>query len=107
MKYRKAEAKEYARTVLKGVWTALPYNFTEDDRLDEKGIAFNLEHSISQLKIAGHYCSGNVAEFWSLTNEERMRAHEIEGDMKRATEIARAVNPLRALHAKWINGVAQ
>ncbi len=27
MKYRKAEAKEYARTVLKGVWTALPYQF--------------------------------------------------------------------------------
>jgi 4-hydroxy-tetrahydrodipicolinate synthase len=77
MKYRKNEAKEYARTVLKGVWTALPYNFTADDRLDEKGIAFNLEHSISQLKIAGHYCSGNVAEFWSLTNEERMRCHEI------------------------------
>ena len=32
MKYRKNEAKEYARTKLKGVWTALPTNFTEDDR---------------------------------------------------------------------------
>ena len=41
------------------------------------GNAANLEHCISELKIAGHYCSGNVAEFWSLTNEERMRAHEI------------------------------
>ena len=27
MKYRKNEAKEYARTALKGVWTALPYQF--------------------------------------------------------------------------------
>lgn len=77
MKYRKHEAKDYARTVLKGVWTALPYNFTEDDRLDEAGISFNLEHCISKLQIDGHYCSGNVAEFWALTNDERMRAHEI------------------------------
>ena len=77
MKYRKHEAKEYARTVLKGVWTALPYNFTDADRLDEAAIAYNLEHCITELKIAGHYCSGNVAEFWALTNEERMRAHEI------------------------------
>ena len=35
MKYRKHEAKEYAKTVLKGVWTALPTNFTADGRLDE------------------------------------------------------------------------
>ena len=57
MKYRKHEAKEYARNALKGVWTALPYCFTEDDRLDEAGNAANLEHCISQLKIEGHYCS--------------------------------------------------
>ncbi len=77
MKYRKNEAKEYARTNLKGVWTALPTNFTADDRLDEAGTAFNLDHCISELKIAGHYCLGNVAEFWSMTNQERMRVHEI------------------------------
>ena len=77
MKYRKNEAKEYARTKLNGVWTALPTNFTDDDRLDEKGSAFNLDYCISKLKIAGHYCIGNVAEFWSMTNEERKRVHEI------------------------------
>jgi 4-hydroxy-tetrahydrodipicolinate synthase len=77
MKYRKNEAKEYARTVLKGVWTALPYHFTPDDKLDEQAIRVSLERCITDLKIEGHYCSGNVAEFWSLTNEERMRAHEV------------------------------
>ena len=77
MKYKKHEAKEYAKTVLKGVWTALPTSFTADDRLDEAGIAANLEHCISKLKIDGHYCIGNVGEFWSMTNEERMRVHEI------------------------------
>ena len=83
MKYRKHEAKDYARQALKGVWTALPYNFTEDDRLDEAAIASNLEHCISGLKVAGHYCSGNVAEFWALTNTERMRAHEINVEVCR------------------------
>ena len=34
MRYRKHEAKEAARALLKGVWTALPYNFTADDKLD-------------------------------------------------------------------------
>ena len=90
MKYRKHEAKDYARQLLKGVWTALPYNFTDDDRLDEAAIAFNLEHSISKLRVAGHYCSGNVAEFWALTNQERMRAHEIN------VEVARGRVPLIA-----------
>ncbi len=90
MKYTKFEAKEYAKSALKGVWTALPYNFTEDDTLDEAGIAFNLEHCISELKLDGHYCSGNVAEFWSLTNEERMRGHEIN------VEVAKGRIPLIA-----------
>ncbi len=77
MKYRKNEAKEAAKAILKGVWTALPTNFTDDDRLDEKATASNLEYCISGLKMEGHYCIGNVAEFWSMTNEERMRVHEI------------------------------
>lgn len=77
MKYRKHEAKEAARAMLKGVWTALPTSFTEDRRLDEAATAFNLEHCISGLQLDGHYCIGNVAEFWSMTNEERMRVHEI------------------------------
>lgn len=77
MKYRKQEAKDAARAMLKGVWTALPTNFKEDGELDEAATASNLEHCISSLQLDGHYCIGNVAEFWSMTNEERMRVHEI------------------------------
>ncbi|MDH5534613.1 MAG: dihydrodipicolinate synthase family protein, partial [Betaproteobacteria bacterium] len=80
MKYRKHEAKEYAKTVLKGVWTALPTTFTADDRIDEAGNAANVEHCISKLKLEGHYCIGNVGEFWAMTNEERMRVVEINVD---------------------------
>jgi 4-hydroxy-tetrahydrodipicolinate synthase len=81
MKYKKHEAKEYAKSVLKGVWTALPTSFTGDHGLDEAGIAANLEHCISKLNVEGHYCVGNVGEFWSMTNEERMRVHEINVDV--------------------------
>jgi 4-hydroxy-tetrahydrodipicolinate synthase len=83
MKYRKNEAKEAAKSMLKGVWTALPTNFTDDDRLDEKATAANLEYCISDLKMEGHYCIGNVAEFWSMTNEERMRVHEINVEVSK------------------------
>ena len=58
MKYRKNEAKEYAKTALKGVWTALPTNFTADDKLDEKGNAANLEHCISKLNLEGLLIDG-------------------------------------------------
>ena len=77
MKYRKNEAKEYARKTLHGVWTALPTIFTRDDRVDDAANAANLEHCISKLNLAGHYCLGNVGEFWAMTNEERMRVMDI------------------------------
>ncbi|MGZ8197011.1 MAG: dihydrodipicolinate synthase family protein [Burkholderiales bacterium] len=83
MKYRKNEAKEAARELLKGVWTALPTNFTEDDKLDEAAHRFNLEHCFSTLKLEGHYCLGNVSEFWCMTNEERMRVMDINADVSK------------------------
>jgi 4-hydroxy-tetrahydrodipicolinate synthase len=49
MKYNKNESKEYAREQLKGVWTALPTAFTEDDKVDEAGNSFNIERCISDL----------------------------------------------------------
>ena len=83
MKYKKNEAKEAAKEMLRGVWTALPTSFIDAERLDEKGIASNLEHSITHLKIDGHYCIGNVGEFWAMTNEERMRVVEINVDVNK------------------------
>lgn len=90
MKYRKQEAKEAAKEMLTGVWTALPSNFTEDGRLDEAATAWNLDYCLSDLQLDGHYCIGNVAEFWAMTNEERMRVHEIN------VEVAKGRVPLIA-----------
>jgi 4-hydroxy-tetrahydrodipicolinate synthase len=90
MKYGKNEAKEAAKELLQGVWTALPTNFTPDGKVDEAAMAWNLEYCISDLKLAGHYCHGNVAEFWTLDNEERMRIHELN------VEVAKGRVPLIA-----------
>jgi 4-hydroxy-tetrahydrodipicolinate synthase len=77
MKYGRGEAKEYARETLRGIWTSLPYHFTESDALDEAAIRHNVEIVVSDLKIDGHYSDGNVAEFWSMPLEERKRAQEV------------------------------
>ena len=78
-KYSKNEAKEAAKEMLQGVWTALPTNFTPDDKIDEAAMAWNLEYCISELKLEGHYCHGNVAEFW--THDQR-RAHAHPRDQR-------------------------
>ncbi|MDH3737605.1 MAG: dihydrodipicolinate synthase family protein, partial [Alphaproteobacteria bacterium] len=80
MNYRKGEAKDAAREILKGVWTAMPYSWDASDEFDEVANRANMEHIISGLEIDGHYCSGNIAEFWSMPDEERMRAHEVMHD---------------------------
>ena len=77
MNYRKNEAKQAAREILKGVWTAMPYCWDAADEFDEAANRANMEHINSGLQIDGHYCSGNIAEFWSMPDEERMRAHEV------------------------------
>jgi 4-hydroxy-tetrahydrodipicolinate synthase len=83
MKYRKKEAKEAAKSILKGIWTAMPYSWDEKDEFDEAANRANMEHIISGLHIDGHYCSGNIAEFWSMPDAERMRAHEVMHDQAR------------------------
>lgn len=83
MKYKKSEAKDAAKSILKGIWTAMPYCWDEKDEFDEAANRSNMEHIISELKIDGHYCSGNIAEFWSMPDAERMRAHEVMLDQAR------------------------
>jgi 4-hydroxy-tetrahydrodipicolinate synthase len=77
MKYTRSEAKDAAREILKGVWTAMPYCWDAADEFDDAANRANMEHIVSGLEIDGHYCSGNIAEFWSMPNAERMHAHEV------------------------------
>ena len=83
MKYNKKEAKEAAKEILKGIWTAMPYCWDSEDNFDELANRSNMDHIINNIKVDGHYCSGNIAEFWSMPDEERMFAHEVMHDQAR------------------------
>ena len=84
MKYSKNEAKEAAKEHAEGrVDRAADQLHATTTISTKRRWRANLEHCISELKLEGHYCHGNVAEFWAMTNEERMRVHEINVDVNK------------------------
>lgn len=77
MRYRKSEAKAFGRAHMRGIWAAIPYPFTAEGELDEKGLRRDIRRYIDELKIDGFFCGGLVGEYWALTLEERKRAQQI------------------------------
>ncbi len=77
MKYRKQDAKTYAREHLRGVWAATLTPFTADLRIDEDGWRRNLRHWYRDLGIAGLFVNGKQGEFAAMTVAERKLAAEI------------------------------
>ena len=77
MKYRKEEAKEYARAHLRGIWAATLTPFTPDLRLDEAGWRHNLRHWYRDLGIAGLFVNGKQGEFYAMSVDERKRTAEL------------------------------
>jgi 4-hydroxy-tetrahydrodipicolinate synthase len=73
MKYKKSEAKEYAREHMVGVWAANLTPFNESLQLDEKAYRENLNHWINDLKLGGIFIAGKQAEFFSMSIAERKR----------------------------------
>ena len=76
MKYRRLDAKDYAKANMKGLWAATLTPFAEDLRLDEAGFRRNLRHWIEDLGLGGLFISGKQGEFFSLSLEERKRTFE-------------------------------
>lgn len=76
MNYRKPEAKDYARTNMKGIWAAAMTPFTANLELDEAGFRDNLRHWIEDLRLGGVFISGKQGEFFSLSLDERKRTFE-------------------------------
>jgi 4-hydroxy-tetrahydrodipicolinate synthase len=76
MKYTRSDAKAWARESMVGQWTTMVTPFTPSDELDEKGLASNVEH-VLRLGTRGLGFSWNMGEFWSLTQEERLRLLEL------------------------------
>ena len=78
MKYRKNKAKDYApHGALKGVWTALPSNFTDDDRLDEAGERRSISSTASPSWSSRAILPRQRRRVLDDDNQERMRVHEI------------------------------
>ncbi|HEX6321007.1 MAG TPA: dihydrodipicolinate synthase family protein [Burkholderiales bacterium] len=73
MKYRRQDAKAYARAHLRGIWAATLTPFAPDLRLDEAGWRRNLRHWYRELGIAGLFVNGKQGEFYAMTIEERKR----------------------------------
>jgi 4-hydroxy-tetrahydrodipicolinate synthase len=77
MKYRRQDAKAYARQHLRGIWAATLTPFTSDLRLDDAGWRRNLRHWYRDLGIAGLFVNGKQGEFYAMTVEERKRTAEL------------------------------
>ena len=77
MKYRKTEAKDYARENMTGIWAAALTPFTPDLDFDEAGFRRNLRHWIDDLELDGLFISGKQGEFFSMSIAERKRSFEL------------------------------
>jgi 4-hydroxy-tetrahydrodipicolinate synthase len=78
MKYRKHEAKDYARSHMRGIFAAANTPFRPGDlALDEAGLRRNMRHWIDDLAIEGLFVGGKQGEFFSLSLAERKRLFDI------------------------------
>jgi 4-hydroxy-tetrahydrodipicolinate synthase len=77
MKYRKSEAKKYAKNNMRGTWIASLTPFTEDYKIDEEGFRHNMRHCIDTLEIEGMFLNGLMGEAFHQTIAERKRVFKI------------------------------
>jgi 4-hydroxy-tetrahydrodipicolinate synthase len=77
MKYRKSEAKEYAKQHFKGIWAANLTPFDANLKLDEPAYRANLRHWLEKLNLGGLFIAGKQGEFFSMTVPERKRLMDL------------------------------
>jgi 4-hydroxy-tetrahydrodipicolinate synthase len=80
MIHSRNEAKDHARSYLKGIWAAALMPFNEDLSLNEKGLRRNLRYWVDDLGIDGVFVAGKQSEFFSMSVSERKRSFEITVD---------------------------
>jgi 4-hydroxy-tetrahydrodipicolinate synthase len=77
MKYRRHDAKAYAREHFRGIWAAALTPFAPDLAIDEAGLRRNLHHWVDELGIDGVFVAGKQGEFFSMSIAERKRSFDI------------------------------
>ncbi len=85
MKYRRDEAKAFARANMTGIWAAALQPFEEDLSIDEAGMRSNIRHWVEDLGIDGLFIAGKQGEYFSMSVEERKRVFEIAVDAVQGT----------------------
>ncbi len=80
MTYSRKEAKDHARSHLRGIWAAALVPFNDDLSIDEKGFRKNLRHWVDDLGIDGIFVAGKQSEFFSMSLAERKLSIEITVD---------------------------
>ena len=86
---RANEAREWAQTHLRGIADSLitPFSGRDGDELDLAAYRTIIRYCLSDLDHDGLWVTGGLAEWWSLTLDERMTLTEI------AVEEARVIKP--------------
>ncbi len=77
MNYGKADAKAYARSIMKGIWAAALTPFTANGAIDADGFQSNIAHWLDKLGIDGLFIAGKQGEFFSMSVEERKRVFDL------------------------------
>jgi 4-hydroxy-tetrahydrodipicolinate synthase len=77
MKYKKQDAKAYAKEHFTGIWAANLTPFNDALALDEEAYRDNFHHWLSDLKLGGIFIAGKQAEFFSMSIAERKKIMEI------------------------------
>ncbi|MBR62035.1 MAG: hypothetical protein CL904_05180 [Dehalococcoidia bacterium] len=77
--YSKNEAMDWARENLRGQWSTLMTSFNEDNQINEPGIRADIKH-IKSLGTKGIGCTWGMGEFWSLTEQERLKVYDVVSD---------------------------
>jgi 4-hydroxy-tetrahydrodipicolinate synthase len=77
MKYKRLEAKDYARENMTGIWAAALNPFNPDYSMNEAELRANLRHWTEDLGIDGVFIAGKQGEFFSMSLAERKRNFEI------------------------------
>jgi 4-hydroxy-tetrahydrodipicolinate synthase len=76
-KYKRSEARGWIRANLRGYLTALYTPFTSEGDIDEAALARNVEVTLGLPGVGGLSLNSIHQEFWTLTDDERMRLTEL------------------------------
>lgn len=84
-----SEARDWARTALRGIGNSLytPFCGVDGDDIDWAAYRTLVRHCVADLRHEMLWCTSGLAEFWALTIDERKKLLEV------AIQEGRAANP--------------